>query len=330
MGQFIKTVKTFPKTFWIANTMELFERWAYYGLFILLGLYFTGPVSEGALGFSHADKAALMAILGTTVYLLPFFTGAIADHYGYKKVLLVSYILLVVGYFLLGQLNSFWSIAVIMVFIAIGAALFKPVISATIAKTTRKTDASISIGFGIFYMIVNVGALVGQLAASEFREKDWSYIFIASSSVILINIILLFFYKEPEREKSEEPIFQALKKVLNKIKVVFSDAKFMLFLLIISGFWSMYMQLFYSMPNFIEQWIDTRGVYNFIENISPGIAQAIGTEEGIILPEKMLSLDTFYIVLFQVLISSLVIRFKPLKTMISGILIASIGIDCGL
>jgi len=57
----IKTVfKKYPHAFWIANTMELFERWAWYGMFMLVALYLTGSRDTGALGFTQAQKGYLM------------------------------------------------------------------------------------------------------------------------------------------------------------------------------------------------------------------------------------------------------------------------------
>lgn len=56
MSKISKSFKKFPKTFWSANTMELFERWAWYGMFMVLALYLTGSRDEGALGFTQSQK----------------------------------------------------------------------------------------------------------------------------------------------------------------------------------------------------------------------------------------------------------------------------------
>ena len=210
-----KLFKSFPRTYWMANTMELFERWAYYGMFAVLALYLTGSKETGALGFSQVQKGQIMGYVTFILYFLPVITGAIADKFGYKKVLLIAYIILSTGYYLMGKVESFPMVFMVFLFVAIGAALFKPVISATVARTTNESNSSV--GFGIFYMIVNIGAFVGPVFASKLRESSWNYVFMMSSGIILINIILLMFYKEPEREKNDDGIALMIKKIFINI-----------------------------------------------------------------------------------------------------------------
>ena len=102
MPGFVNTVKSLPKTFWAANTLELFERWAYYGLFNLLALYLTNSTETGALGFTQVEKGMLMGIVNAILYFLPIVTGSIADKFGYKKVLIVAFVILSSGYYVMG------------------------------------------------------------------------------------------------------------------------------------------------------------------------------------------------------------------------------------
>jgi dipeptide/tripeptide permease len=213
----------------------------------------------------------------------------------------------------------------VFLYVGLGAGLFKPVISATIRKTTN--DSTSSIGFGIFYMIVNVGAFIGPIFAAKLRENNWMYVFIMASVVITVNLVLvLLFFKEPPREKSTEPIGKSIVTIFRNIFLALSDLKLLIFLVIVIGFWTMYNQLFYTLPVFIDQWLDTSSIYRALAGISPGLAEAIGTPEKTIAPEMIVNIDAFYIVIFQVLISGLVMRFKPLKTMAAGFLICAIGI----
>jgi len=314
--------RRFPVTFWIANTMELFERWAWYGMFMVLALYLTNSKDTGALGLSQIQKGNIMGIVSAILYFLPVITGTIADKFGYKKILLLSFGVLSSGYFMIGYFTSYTSIFAILLYIAVGGALFKPIISATVAKTTDKSTSSI--GFGIFYMMVNLGAFLGPIFASKLRELDWNYVFYLSSGIILVNVILvIFFYKEPAREKNNDPILASIKQALINIWIAVSDKKFIIFLFLIIGFWSMYLQLFFTLPVFIDQWMDTSSVYNLLDSISPALASAIGTEQGTVNPEMITNIDALYIVCFQVLISSIVMKFKPLVAMTSGIFISA-------
>ncbi|MEE4256099.1 MAG: MFS transporter [Bacteroidales bacterium] len=315
----------FPGTFWTANVMELFERWAWYGMFILLALYFTGSTDEGALGFTQGQKGLLMGTVVGILYVLPTITGAVADKFGYKRILILSYIILGSGYLLMGYVTTYASMFLAFLYLALGAGLFKPVISATITKTT--TEKTASIGFGIFYMIVNIGAFVGPVVASKLREIDWQYAFWMSSGAILVNIILvMIFYKEPERERVNEPLSKTIRDIFINLGKALTDYKLVVFLLIIVGFWTMYNQLFFTLPVFIEQWVNTSGIYNWISGFWPWLANFIGTDDGKVNPEMIVNIDALYIVLFQVLVSSLIMRFKPVNTIITGFLISSIGI----
>lgn len=317
--------KKFPKAFWVANTMELFERWAWYGLFIVLAVYLTGSTDTGALGFSQTQKGYLMGTVVAILYFLPIITGAIADRIGYKKILIISYLILSSGYFMMGYFKSFSAVFTIFLYIAIGAALFKPVIIATVSKTTDENNSSL--GFGIYYMIVNIGALIGPFIASELREENWYYVFYMSSIIILINLfIVIFFYEEPVIEKSSESFVKTIQGVFRNIATVLKDIKFVILLILIIGFWTMYNQFFYTLPVFIEQWMDTSRVYDFFYSFWPWFAEKLGTDDGIILPEKLINFDAFFIVIFQMLISTLILRFKPLTTMVAGFLVCSIGI----
>ena len=282
--------KKFPKTFWVANSVELFERWAWYGLFNVLAIYLTASKSTGSLGFSQEQKGMLMGIISAMVYFLPVFTGAIADKIGYKKSLLIAFSLYFTGYLLMGNMTTYSAVFVAFGIVGLGAAMFKPIISATISKTTNKKNSSL--GFGIFYMMVNLGALIGPFVASKLRENNWDYVFYSSAAAIVINVILvIFFFKEPDREKNTDKIGETFKKIIQNILAVFKDWKFLIFLLLIVGFWTMFMQLFFTLPVFIEQWINTKELYDALANISPGLASKIGTPDGTIAPEMILNID---------------------------------------
>jgi dipeptide/tripeptide permease len=318
--------KKFPRAFWVANTMELFERWAWYGLFAVLALYLTNSTDDGALGFTQIQKGSIMGTVTMILYLLPLITGALADRIGYKKILIIAFIILGSGYIFMGQVTSYNLVFLTFLWVAVGAALFKPVISATISKTTD--DSTSSIGFGIFYMMVNIGGFIGPIFSSKLREAyGWKIVFFMAASAIAVNLILvLLFYKEPDREKTVESLLETIKKSLRNIWTALSDVKLTLFLLIMVGFWTMFNQLFYTLPNFIDQWVNTSIIYDSIANISPALAAAIGTNEHTIAPEMMVNLDAGAIILFQIIISTLVMRFKPLNGIISGIIVSAIGI----
>ena len=318
--------KKFPRTFWVANTMELFERLSWYGLFAVLALYLTQSTDTGALGFSQTQKGNLMGTVTAILYFLPVITGAIADRFGFKRMLIIAFFILAFGYYLMGQVTGYASVYISFLIIALGAGIFKPIISATVTKTS--TDKTASIGFGIFYMMVNIGAFVGPILSSKLRHQyGWEIVFIMAASAILVNLIIVFlFFKEPERNINKDSFWQSIIKSIQSIISTLKDIKLAFFLIIMIGFWTMFNQLFYTLPNFIDHWVDTTIIYNWLHGISPALASAIGTKQGTIAPEMLVNLDAGFIIMFQLIISTLVMRFKPINTIISGIIVVSIGI----
>ena len=206
--------------------MEIFERLAWYGFYSLSTLYITAPVIEGGLGFTSEQRGVIQGLVPFILYLLPVLTGALADRYGYKRTLFLAYTIMVPAYLLLGQIKSYEGFLLAFLLLAAGAATFKPVVVGTVARTTDKTNSSI--GFGIFYMMVNIGGFVGPMVAGYVRGWSWNYVFLASSIWIACNFIwLLLFYKEPTTEAASEQK-RTLKKVLNDIVEVLGNGRFFL------------------------------------------------------------------------------------------------------
>ena len=327
--------KKFPRTFWVANIIELFERWAWYGFFMLFANYLTGSSDLGGLEFSQSQKGLIMGVGTGILYFLPVLTGAIADRYGYKKVLILSFIIYASAFALFPQVSSFTAVFSMYIYLALGAALFKPVISATIAKTT--TPETSSIGFGIFYMMVNIGGFFGPMVSLLFKgQSDW--IFYVSAIMISVNFVLLFFYKEPSQAGESEPLeakvkgslLQTFGEIFRNMASIFKDPKFLIFLLIVAGFWTMYLQLFFTLPVFIAQWVDTSALFAFFDTYIPFISANYSVAPGVMDAEFVTSLGALYIIVFQILISTVVMRWKPLNSMMTGFLVCSIGMSLTL
>ena len=318
-----RTFKKFPKTFWVANSIELFERWAWYGFFMLFANYLTGSSDMGGLELSQAEKGHIMGFGTAFLYFLPVLTGSIADKIGYKKVLFISFVIYTTAFIALPMFNSFWGVFAIYLYLAVGAALFKPVISATIAKTT--TNETSSIGFGIFYLMVNIGAFIGPLVTLLFKDNSYDFVFYISAGVVAFNFILLFFYKEPERVVTKESLGASIKNIFINIGEVLKDTKFVIFLFIVAGFWTMYNQLFFTLPVFISQWVDTSIIFDFFHQYLPFFSENYGTGDGQMQSEFITNADAMFIIIFQIIVSSFVMRYKPLKAMTAGFLVCSIG-----
>jgi dipeptide/tripeptide permease len=323
---FFSVMKSYNKNFRVASVMELFERWAWYGLFAVLALYLTGSTDEGGLGFTHTEKGQIMGIVTAILYLLPMITGVIADKIGYKLSLIIAYLLLISGYYVMGEVTSYTMVFVVFLWVAVGAAMFKPVASAIITKNTDESNSTL--GFGIFYMMVNIGGFVGPAFSSTLRTQfGWKIIFLQAAIVIAINlVILLFFYKEKDREKNTETIGEALTSSVKNIWEAVKDSRLSVLLVIMVGFWTMFNQLFYTLPTFIEDWVDTKALHDSIASVSPWIASAMSGGGDAVNPEMLINLDAGSIILFQLIVSYFVLRMRHVSAMITGFIIAAIGI----
>ena len=134
----------FSRSFWVANTLELFERFAYYGSKAILAVFVAEQVGLGP------ESAGLLvgSVFNTLLYFLPVLAGTVVDRYGFKKSLLACFSIFCVGYFLIGlaglpagkplvdALGPKAYMIVALVITAIGGSLIKPSIVGTVARTT--------------------------------------------------------------------------------------------------------------------------------------------------------------------------------------------------
>lgn len=321
----LQIFKKYPRIFWLSNLIELVERYAWYGFYMGFGLFLVGSKETGAMGFSPVEKGTIMGTGSMLLYFLPILTGAIADKIGYKKVLLLAFLIYASGFFMIQQFSSFEMVFLSFIWICVGGAFFKPIISAMVSKTTNPETASI--GFGIFYLMVNIGGFIGPFVAGIVLGKGWNFVFMLSIAAIAINfLITLFFFKEPEQEKQTTPLLQSIIQPFKNIFVMLVNWRYTMFLVIMSIFWAAYNQLYYTFPNFVEDWVNTATLYQGIHSVFPSFANLIGTPSGTISAVTLGSMNAFFIIAFQIVVSAFVMRFKPLNAMMGGIFVLSIGL----
>ncbi|MBI5476720.1 MAG: MFS transporter [Ignavibacteriales bacterium] len=307
-------LRSFPQVFWISNVMELFERAAYYGLNSVLAIYLTNSIAEGGLGFSEQSVGFLQSLIYACTYIVPILGGALADRYGYRKMLLIAFSFLSAGYFISGSMSAYGAIFASLLIMATGAGLFKPIISGTIARTTNESNSGF--GFGIYYWMINLGAFLAPLVVSYLKGFSWSYVFIASSLYTASMLIpTVFFYKDPPKPASTK----TLKEVLGGMAMVLGDSRFMLMIFVYSGFWILYFQNFSSVLWFLRDFIDPAPVNNLFNSI--GIPLKFDSEHVTVI-------NAGTIILLQVLVSKIVKNTKPLATMVAGIFIGTLGFVC--
>ncbi|MEW5800207.1 MAG: MFS transporter [Bacteroidota bacterium] len=302
----ISDIKTgFLPTFWVANVIELLERFAFYGSKAVLTVYLATKA-----GFDVQTAGTMAGTFSLFLWSFPIIAGVFVDRYGFKRTLAACFAFFTIGYFLIGlagleygqtineAIGKTTYMYIVLILTAIGGSLIKPCIVGTVAKTS-KPDVQ-SLGYSIYYTLVNLGGAIGPILALQVREGlGIEYVLIMSSfTSLLLFVGTLFFYKEPPKAFDEKPQ-SSLGKVFRDMLTVFTNVKFILFLVIFSGFWIMFWQIFYSFPFYVTE------VLKF-----PRF-------------EILETVDAWSIILFSVPLTALAMRFSPITAMTIGFLIAS-------
>jgi len=200
----VTQVTELDSRFWIVNTMEMVERFAYYGVRAVVALYMVLPVELGGPEFTHVQKGSIFACWAALQSFLPMFTGGLADRYGHKNTIAVAIILKIIGYAFMALFTSYWGFWFGCMLLATGTAIFKPGVQGTLAATMRESSASV--GWAIFYQLVNIGGFLGPVLAGTLRTNvSWAAVFWACAVLVAVNFMWLPFYKDP----TQEPGFQA-------------------------------------------------------------------------------------------------------------------------
>ncbi|MGC4118243.1 MAG: MFS transporter [Myxococcales bacterium] len=310
-------LRSLPRTFWVANTMELFERAAYYGLNSVLAVYLSGKVAEGGLGFDEQSVGFLQSLVYAATYVIPIVGGALADRYGYRRMLMLAFSLLATGYFLAGLSKTYLLVFLFMLVMATGAGLFKPIISGTIARTTD--EKSSGLGFGIYYWMINVGALIAPMIVSYLKGLSWSYVFFASAIYTGAMLVpAIFIYRDPPKPANT----RSLREALSGAAEVMSDSRFMLMIVVYSGFWILYFQNFGTVLWYLRDFVDATPV-NAAVNSALG---AVGIRAKFSFDaEFVTSLNAGTIFFLQALVSWGVGKRAALPTMVTGMAIGATG-----
>lgn len=282
-----KETWNFPRAFWVANTVELFERAAYYGVFIVITLYLSR-----IMGFGDIEAAAIAGVFQALLYLLPTFAGAYADKIGFRKSLMLAFGLLTLGYAGLGILPTVfesaglvdygdqtvfsgldassqkYAIIPVMALIVLGGSFIKSVITGTVAKETTKANRAR--GYSIFYAMVNIGAFSGKTMVKPLREMlgntglIWINYFSATMTLLgLIVVILMYKSKQRQGEgKTINEILEGLVKVVTNVRLI-------VLIIIITGFWMVQHQMYATMPKYVLRLAGEGASPSWYANVNP-------------------------------------------------------------
>jgi dipeptide/tripeptide permease len=311
-------IRSFPKNYWVVILMEFFERGSYYGVMSVLSVYLVLSTGEGGLGFSKESVGVIKSTITPLLYLLPILSGALADRFGYRLTLFFAFTVMSLGYFFTSLFTSYTLVFLSLLFMVTGAGFFKPIISGTIARTT--TEKNSTLGFGIFYWSINLGAFIFPLILVPIlKDISWSYIFIMAAVgtgwLLLLN---LFVYKEPDKPKSTKTIPEVLKGAV----MVLKDFRFIVMIVIYSGFWILYFQMFDTVLWYLTEYMDMTPVNNFVNSV---LGIFISNPTWQFDAEHVTVINAGTIILLQIVVSNIVKNKPALPTMITGIAMGTIG-----
>ncbi len=309
----------FPPVFWVANSVEILERLAYYGIYFGFGIYME------SLGYTRAQLGSVQSVFLFLSYLVPVISGTFADRFGFKKVLIVSYLAYLPSILLLITTRTYSGIVLTMLTIGLSAGIFKPLIAGTVRAVTDRTNKTL--GFGIFYAMVNIGGTFGPIIMGKLRAISWNHAFVAAAiSIFLMLVTTIFFYKEPEREIEGVTLGQKIKE----IGIALGDLKFA-FLLVLMGvfFWLPFWAFFNLSAVYVDRNLDTARLYESIRSVlGTGFANFFSETDahGVrrILGET-LSSTGYVVMIFQVVVSRVSERFRPIPTFIAGLAMLTAG-----
>ena len=241
--------------FWILCSMEMWERLAYYGMRVVVPIYIAQADEPGGLHFSQAEKGQIYAWWFIFQSVLPTFTGGFADRFGYKKTIFWAINLKVIGYILMASQREYWGFFFGTMILATGTAIFKPGIQGTLAHSIPRGASSK--GWGLFYWLVNVGAMLGPPHAGYLHGMSWGWVFYGCAMIVSLNYLMLLTYQDPDSGYQGDDTFMEVFAMT--LKNLF-NARLMAFFLILSGFWLMMYQLWDLHPLFIRDWVDSSGI----------------------------------------------------------------------
>jgi dipeptide/tripeptide permease len=262
LSEQLREIRTgFERPFWVANITELFERLSYYAAFASLARYL-----HESLNFGVERASSLTGLFGGLVWFLAIFGGSLADRLGFRRALSLAYLILACSYFLLGSIAAPWLapvrnavplvalVAFILMLPALGIAMVKPAVVGTTARASKENVRSI--GYSIYYTLVNCGSASGPFVASWVHShlRVESVFLVASLSVFVMFFAVLLFFKEPKGAgETEAP---SLAQTAKNFGTVLGNPRFMLFLLIFSGYWIVFWQLFITLPLYVHNYVD--------------------------------------------------------------------------
>jgi MFS family permease len=324
---YLKEIKTLPQQFWIMNLIQLVEKLAWWVMLLQMPIYIAQKDVEGGLHWDQTVKALIYFWWALVQNITPLFAGGFADRYGYKKMLAISFVVIIAGYLFLGTQAEFYPFLFGTMILGFGMGIFRPAHLGVIAHTLNKQNASL--GWAINLIVINLAGFLAIPVQIYLKEISWEAVFFGSAAIFACNFLILFLYKDTgfikmETIRFENPFITFKKIIINIIK-----PKLSVFILLMSGFIMIYLQFYETLPNFIVDWVDTG---ELVRDLGLPDFMTRQTARGTMVAyEWLYNINTGLIIICVVFTSWMFSRFKRTIALFLGISIATLGFMlCGI
>lgn len=341
------------------NIMEMIERLAYYGVRVVIPIYIAQADEINGLHFTQIQKGTIFFVWALVQSLVPMFSGGFADRYGYKKTIAWSIALKACGYLLMATQRDYFAFMFGCSVLALGTAIFKPGIQGTLVQSIKNETSSV--GWGTFYMVVNIGGFLGPPLAHFLYGISWPAVFYGCAVIVSLNFFMLLTYKEVPAGGDQTgtpwtifkttcinmarpwwlvpvagvaipvayllPLPDSIRLAVVGVSLgalIIRTTRVGAFIWLMSGFWLMFMQLFDMLPNFIVDWVDSSSIVTALN--LPAWMTTVTPRGTMITQEWMINANAGLIVICVVFVSYMVSRMRRLTAILLGMTIAAAGL----
>lgn len=290
----------FPRIFYVANALELFERLAFYGVYVNLVVYL-----HDVVGFSDVEGGALLGLFALVRSWLPVPVGGLADRLGFRKCLVLSFALYVGAYALLFALPARPIAYAAVMGMAVGGSFLKPVVPGCVQRYAPPERRAA--GFAVFYATINAGSVVGKTLAKVVRTA------VSLRGTIITSVIAcavglgvtLAAFREPEPAPGEGGApapARSAREELTRITSGLRNLRLVAFLTLVSGYYLLLEQFYQTFPPYCVRVLGEGAPREYITLINPLVIATL-----------------------QIFTARLTRRLEPLAAMVGGICIGSLS-----
>lgn len=210
----------YPKQLWYLFTVEMWERFCFYGMRGVLTIFMADKIM--GLGLADRDSNLKYGAIQAFVYAFTFIGGIFADKIlGFKKSLFFGGIIMVLGNLLIAASpNQFFYLGITLSII--GTGFFKPNISSMVGELYHEKDGRRDAGFSLFYSGINIGAFLGGIVCVYLgKYQSWNLCFLAAAIVMVIGLVTFALTKKHLGPIGDSPLLhlEKSKRTIREVAV---------------------------------------------------------------------------------------------------------------